>query len=106
MYFWNSGARSYDMVSYKDLVQRAFAFGLRLGDRHSSGKVCLIACHSPYATLVAFYGAISAGLIPMIFPMPRALGSNQALVSRIRHWGSRFEHTPILVLEYLAKEPA
>ena len=98
--FWNSASRSYDHVPYAELVQRSFAFGARLLNAgHAPGTVCLIACHSPYATLVAFYGAISAGAIPMIFPMPRALGSHQALVERIRHWGTRFDQRTFLILE-------
>ena len=58
----------------------------------------------PIATLVAFYGAISVGAIPMIFPMPRALGSHQALLERINHWGFRFDRPAILILEEGLKE--
>ena len=59
----------------------------------------MIACHSPHSVLVAFYGAISAGLIPMIFPMPKALGSHEALTQRIQHWSGRFQLPTALVLE-------
>jgi len=59
----------------------------------------MIACHSPYATLVAFYGAISVGAIPMIFPMPLSLGSHEALTERIKHWGFHFANPAMLVLE-------
>jgi len=59
----------------------------------------MIACHSPYATLVAFYGAISVGAIPMIFPMPLSLGSHEALSERIKHWGFAFAEPAMLVLE-------
>ena len=100
MHFWNAGSRDYDAVAYGELVQRAVAFGGRLveADR-GAGSVCMIGCHSPYAALVAFYGAVSVGAIPMIFPMPRALGSHEALVERIRHWGARFDTPPSLVIE-------
>jgi acyl-CoA synthetase (AMP-forming)/AMP-acid ligase II len=105
MYFWNTASRGYDHVSYAELVQRSFAFGVRvLRVGHTPDRVCLIACHSPYATLVAFYGAISVGVIPMIFPMPRALGSSQALLERINHWGLKFDRPAILVLEEGVKE--
>lgn len=100
VHFWNTSSRSYDAVSYSDLVQRSFAFGQGLHDAgHAVGTVCLIACHSPYATLIAFYGAVSAGMIPMIFPMPKALGSNHALLERIHYWSGRFDKAPVLVLE-------
>ncbi len=100
MHFWNTSSRDYDHVPYAELVMRSYAFGSRLRDAgHGPGTVCMIACHSPYPTLVAFFGAISAGLIPMIFPMPRALGSHDALVERIRHWGLRFDRPAIVVLE-------
>ncbi|MDJ0957139.1 MAG: AMP-binding protein [Arenicellales bacterium] len=99
-FFWNTSSRSYDSVPYVDLVRRSFAFGARLVDRDlGAGTVCMIACHSPYATLIAFYGAISVGAIPMIFPMPRALGSHQALVERINYWGFKFSRPSVLVLE-------
>ncbi|MDH3672946.1 MAG: AMP-binding protein [Gammaproteobacteria bacterium] len=105
MHFWNTSTRSYETISYTELVQRSFAFGARLIDNgHTPGTVCLIACHSPYATLIAFYGAISVGVIPMIFPMPKALGSHQALVERIRYWGFRFSKPVVLVLEDNLKE--
>lgn len=100
LHFWNTSSRGYDLVSYGELSRRAFAFGARLmsADR-GAGAVCMIACHSPYATLIAFYGAISIGAIPMIFPMPRALGSHEALIERIQHWGARLRRPSILVLE-------
>jgi len=100
IYFWNTSARDYDGVTYREMVERSYAFGGRLVEAgHSAGSVCMIACHSPYATLLAFYGAISLGAIPMIFPMPRALGSHEALVERIRHWGKRFDRPAALVME-------
>ena len=100
MRFWNTSSRSYDSVSYADLVQRSFAFGARLMNQGcGQGTVCMIACHSPYSTLIAFYGAVSVGAIPMIFPMPRALGSHQALIERINYWGFRFSQPAVLVLE-------
>lgn len=100
---WNGAQREYIPVSYKDLSQRAFAFGKQLasdcGDASADGRVVMIACHSPYATLVAFYGAISAGAIPLIFPMPLSLGSHEALTERIKHWGLGFDQPAFLVLE-------
>jgi len=82
------------------MVRQAYGFGQLLLDSGASKQsVCMIACHSPYATLVSFYGAISVGVIPMIFPMPKALGSHDALSERIKHWGLRFATTTTLVLE-------
>lgn len=103
LYFWNTTTRSYDPVSYMEITRRAFAFGNELATcGRGDDAVCFIACHSPYATLVAFFGAVSAGAIPMIFPMPRALGSQQALIDRIEYWQARFDGPCALVLE---KEP-
>ena len=100
VHFWNTSSRDYDLVPYGELSRRAFAFGARLLEsERGAGAVCMIACHSPYATLIAFYGAISVGAVPMIFPMPRALGSHDALIERIQHWGSRLRQPSILVLE-------
>lgn len=100
MYFWNTTSRAYDHVSYTELIRRSYAFGARLVESgHGPATVCMIACHSPYATLTAFYGAVSVGAIPMIFPMPRALGSHEALVERVRHWGGRFDKPAVLVIE-------
>ena len=100
MHFWNTSNRDYDEVSYIDLVERSYAFGGRLvTGGHSPGTVCMIACHSPYAALVAFYGAVSVGAIPMIFPMPRALGSHEALIERIHHWGMLFDKPAALIME-------
>ncbi len=100
LHLWDSASRSYFPLSYADLSRRAFAFGAHLlEERQQPGDVCMIACHAPYATLVAFYGAISVGIIPMIFPMPKALGSHDALVERIHHWSTRFARPPALVLE-------
>ena len=82
------------------MVRQSYAFGEQLLESGAEAQsVCMISCHSPYATLVAFYGAISAGVIPMIFPMPKALGSHEALSERIKHWGSRFALTSTLVIE-------
>jgi len=104
LHCWNGSQRNYFPVSYSSLSQRAFAFGNKLLDQHvdqerCAGSVVMIACHSPYATLVAFYGAISVGAIPMIFPMPLSLGSHEALSERIKHWGFAFKDPALLVLE-------
>ena len=102
LHCWNPNNKDYSLVSYRDLSQRAFAFGERVqSESAGDGKdrVVMIACHSPYATLVAFYGAISVGAIPMIFPMPLSLGSHEALTERIHHWGFAFERPALLVLE-------
>ncbi len=97
---WDTTTRSFVAVSYAKLVRQAYGFGQRLIDHGlQSQSVCMIACHSPHSTLVAFYGAISAGLIPMIFPMPKALGSHDALTQRIQHWSTRFQLPTALVLE-------
>jgi len=101
---WNGSQKSYFPVSYASLSKRAFAFGAKLlAQKESSDQisdnVVMIACHSPYATLVAFYGAISVGAIPMIFPMPLSLGSHEALSERIKHWGFAFAEPAMLVLE-------
>lgn len=111
LHCWNGSQKTYFPVSYARLSQRAFAFGAALiaqrekvataSNRSESiaGNVVMIACHSPYATLVAFYGAISVGAIPMIFPMPLSLGSHEALSERIKHWGFGFSEPAMLVLE-------
>jgi len=105
LHCWNGASREYIPVSYKALSARAFAFGRRLIDERKTsgidvaGNVVMIACHTPYATLVAFYGAISVGAIPMIFPMPLSLGSHEALSERIKHWGFAFENPAMLILE-------
>jgi len=100
---WDGQNKQYLPVSYSALSQRAFYFGERLinASRAPSikGQVIMIACHSPYATLVAFYGAVSVGAIPMIFPMPLSLGSHEALTERIHHWGFAFDTPAMLVLE-------
>jgi len=101
---WNGAQREYNPISYQELSLRAFAFGERLANEQSSsteivGRVVMIACHTPYATLLAFYGAISVGAIPMIFPMPMSLGSHEALSERIKHWGFAFQSPALLVLE-------
>ena len=97
---WDTKSRSFVAVPYATLVRQAFAFGQRLINQGQQPQsVCMIACHSPYATLVAFYGAISAGIYPMIFPMPKALGSHDALTQRINHWSTRFQLPTALVLE-------
>ena len=101
LHCWNASQRDYSPVSYAELSKRAFAFGAKIAEQDGAtqGRVVMIACHSPYATLVAFYGAISVGAIPMIFPMPLSLGSHEALSERIQHWGFAFEHPALLVLE-------
>lgn len=100
---WNAKERGYIPVSYRELSKRAFAFGERLINASNApdikGQVVMIACHSPYATLLAFYGAVSVGAIPMIFPMPLSLGSHEALSYRIKHWGFAFDSPALLVLE-------
>jgi len=104
LHCWNGSEKTYFPISYARLSQRAFAFGAKLmahQDQPSATteSVVMIACHSPYATLVAFYGAISVGAIPMIFPMPLSLGSHEALSERIKHWGFAFSNPAMLVLE-------
>ena len=103
LHCWDASARDYSPVSYKDLSARAFGFGAKLIENNTTpditGRVVMIACHSPYATLVAFYGAVSVGAIPMIFPMPLSLGSHEALSERIKHWGFAFGTPAMLVLE-------
>ena len=102
LHCWDPASKDYLAVSYQSLSQRAFAFGgqlIALDDAPIKERVVMIACHSPYATLVAFYGAISVGAIPMIFPMPLSLGSHTALTERIQHWGFAFATPALLVLE-------
>lgn len=105
LHCWNGSKREYFPVSYKQLSSRAFAFGKQLIEQRAAsnidvtGNVVMIACHTPYATLLAFYGAISVGAIPMIFPMPLSLGSHEALSERIKHWGFAFGDPAMLILE-------
>ena len=102
LHCWDANNKNYSPVSYRDLSQRAFAFGANIqtqSDGNAEKRVVMIACHSPYATLIAFYGAISVGAIPMIFPMPLSLGSHEALTERIHHWGFAFDRPALLVLE-------
>ena len=123
LHCWNGSTKEYFPVEYATLSRRAFAFGARLQKAHTekvsvekSGSknagesgaqaqptakptVVMLACHSPYATLLAFYGAISAGMIPMIFSMPLSMGSHRALSDRIKHWGDIFDDSTMLVLE-------
>ena len=104
LHCWDASERDYFPVSYKDLSARAFAFGEQLIQQRQNksdivGSVVMIACHTPYATLLAFYGAVSVGAIPMIFPMPLSLGSHEALSERIKHWGFAFGDPAMLVLE-------
>jgi len=102
LHCWNASTKDYTPVSYQSLSRRAFAFGAQLDamdDAPIKDRVVMIACHTPYATLVSFYGAISVGAIPMIFPMPLSLGSHQALTERIHHWGFAFATPALLVLE-------
>lgn len=97
---WDNKTKSFIGVSYSRLARQAFAFGQHLINQGQQPQsVCVIACYSPYATLVAFYGAVSAGIIPMIFPMPKALGSHDALTQRLQHWSTRFQLPTALVLE-------
>lgn len=97
---WDTKTKNFVGVSYSTLVRQAFAFGQRLIDHGQKPQsVCMIACHSPYSTLLAFYGAISAGVIPMIFPLPKALGSHEALTLRIQHWSTRFQLPTAIVIE-------
>ena len=108
LFCWEGSAREYYPITYHDLSRRAFGFGAQLtqacepkanANSSAQGRIVMIACHSPYATLVAFYGAISVGAIPMIFPMPLSLGSHEALSERIKHWGFAFDDIALLVLE-------
>ena len=104
LHCWNGSEKRHDAVSYCELSQRAFAFSANIveaadGPANTQGRVMMIACHTPYATLVAFYAAISVGAIPMIFPMPLSLGSHEALTERIKHWGFAFDLPALLVLE-------
>ena len=116
LHCWNGSKKTYFPVSYATLSRRAFAFGAKLmaletadfepktkniksNASDTTGFVVMIACHSPYATLVAFYGAVSVGAIPMIFPMPLSLGSHEALTTKIKHWGFNFTDPAMLVLE-------
>jgi acyl-CoA synthetase (AMP-forming)/AMP-acid ligase II len=100
LHLYNTRSRSYDSVGYADLSEIAFAFGARLmACGHGPGSVCMIACYSPFATLVAFYGAVSIGAVPMILPMPKALGSHEALIERIYFWGEKFSGRSALMLE-------
>ncbi len=100
LYCFDPSVKDYVRVSYARLTRQAYAFGEQLLEAGAEAQsVCMIACHSPYATLVSFYGAISAGVIPMIFPMPKALGSHEALSERIKHWGSRFSLASTVVIE-------
>ena len=102
LHCWSANDKDYIPVSYRDLSQRAFAFGAEIQNNVNDDarqRVVMIACHSPYATLVAFYGAISVGAIPMIFPMPLSLGSHEALIERIEYWGFAFNESALLILE-------
>ena len=99
LFVFDPTIKEYARVSYARMVRQSYAFGEQLLESGAEAQsVCMISCHSPYATLVAFYGAISAGVIPMIFLMPKALGSHEALGERIKHWGSRFALTSTLVI--------
>ena len=72
LHCWAPSTKSYIPVTYADLVRQAFAFGQRLiDDGVQKQSVCMVACHSPYATLVSFYGAISVSYTHLTLPTKR-----------------------------------
>jgi acyl-CoA synthetase (AMP-forming)/AMP-acid ligase II len=74
--FFHASTESYHHLDYRRLLGMSFQIGnLLQAEIDTPRPVILICASSPFSTLLGFYGAISAGYTPLIFPAPKSLGS-------------------------------
>lgn len=82
--FFDPVSEAYEVINYQDLISQSFTVGHKLYEKIGLKTSVIIVCATtPYSTLIGFYGAISAGYTPLIFPSPKALGNDKDYYKRI-----------------------
>ena len=82
--FFNPLKNDFDIISFSSLAKTAFGIGHQLiKSNPQDRKICVLMTTTPYSTIVGFYGAISAGLTPVIVPSPKALSTREDINEKI-----------------------
>lgn len=82
--FFNPLKNDFDIISFSALAKTAFGIGHQIikSNPHRR-KICVLMTTTPYSTIIGFYGAISAGLTPVIVPSPKALSTREDINEKI-----------------------
>ena len=81
----------YDFVPYKEFFAASRTWAECLPSAPIARRlIVLIVAQNPYAALIAFFGALSRGAIPVILPGVKALGGIDAVLTTVRHWVGEF----------------
>src|SRR5690606_28705287 len=76
--FFNPSKNDYEIIRFSDLAKTAFGVGHLIAKNNpQERKICVLMTTTPYSTIIGFYGAISAGLTPVIVPSPKALSNRE-----------------------------
>ncbi len=98
--FFNPSKNDYDIITFSELAKTAFGVGnLIAGDNPHDRKICVLMTTTPYSTIIGFYGAMSAGLTPVIVPSPKALSNREDINSKISQLYQNFGDTYGLVID-------
>lgn len=102
--FFNPAKNNYDIVSFSKLVKTAFGVGHQIiKSNRNNKKICVLMTTTPYSTIIGFYGAISAGLTPVIVPSPKALSTREDIDTKISQLYQNFGDQYGLLVDDQAK---
>lgn len=93
------------VLPYRKFLGMSAWLGQRLAAAADAGtgtgqpSTVVIAASGPAPTLLAFFGALHAGLRPLILPTPTALGGREAFLTRIGQLVGLFRGDAVLALE-------
>jgi acyl-CoA synthetase (AMP-forming)/AMP-acid ligase II len=77
--FLNNGEAEGASITYSELASQAAAFAARAADRHEPGSRALIMCPSGIDYVVALFGCLHAGIIPVPVYPPSTLLPGRAI---------------------------
>lgn len=98
--FFNPSKNDYEIIRFSDLAKTAFGVGNLIAKNNPLGrKICVLMTTTPYSTIIGFYGAMSAGLTPVIVPSPKALSNREDINAKISQLYQNFGDTYGLIVD-------
>lgn len=104
--FFNPSKNDYEIITFSELVKTSFGVGHLITKLNpAQKKICVLMTSTPYSTIIGFYGAMSAGLTPVIVPSPKALSTREDINKKVSDLYDIFGDTYGLMVDDIFKYP-
>lgn len=102
--FFNPSKNDYEIITFSELAKTSFGVGHLISKINVQQKrICVLMTSTPYSTIIGFYGAISAGLTPVIVPSPKALSTREDINKKVSDLYDIFGDTYGLMVDDIFK---